>query len=151
MRLARPLSDLLEVANVAHPVEYRLRLGFLDPIDAGVVRAALHIFGRKFLWQRILKKRYVLLHQLLLKILCACRDNDPFLFSECGRDGRHEIGERFPRTGARLDEKVLLAFERTCYRFGHFYLAITVFIVFMVLGDEAILTENALDEVVFHS
>ncbi len=144
---AHPGSDVAKMIKLIKAVKDRLAFGFVDAVEAGVVAATFHIGGREFARQDLLQERDVLFHQLFLQVLGAGRDDDALLVGERGGDGGHEIGEGFTRAGAGLDHEVLFVLKGAGNGACHLDLALAVFEVFVMAGDQAAASENGFYEI----
>ena len=83
-RSSRDLYDVL-----VEPIEKRRTLCALYPMQTRVIVPSLHHCCAKLCGQRLLKKRNVFIHQLLLQILGAGRDNYASPAAARRRDRRH--------------------------------------------------------------
>ena len=87
-------------------------------LDDGVVRHLAHGLAR-----RVLERRDVALHELVLQVQRRRRDDDPLAVQEA----RYELAKRLARARACLNEEVLAADERMAYGFCHLDLAGALF------------------------
>src|SRR6266404_3065889 len=65
-----PTKDFIKVIDLIEPFQDRPAFSAFDAMQTSVVVAAFHDGGAKLCRQNVLKKRNVLVHQLLLQVLC---------------------------------------------------------------------------------
>src|SRR5260370_19202576 len=68
---SHPTKDFIKVIDLIEPFQDRHALSAFDAMQTGVIVSALHHGGAELCRQDLLKKRNVLVHQLLLQVLCA--------------------------------------------------------------------------------
>ena len=91
----------------------------IEPVQAEIVRAALHIRRRERDVERLPKRRDVLEEDLLLEGLGAGRDEH----SLSAQDGGDEVRQRLARTRSGFREQRAAVLEATGNRLGHLHLA----------------------------
>ena len=133
--LRYPAKNFVELIDLIEPLEQRRGLSALEAMQTGVVVAALHHGRAKFCRQDFLKKRDVLIHQLLLQIFGAGRDHYAGAAPARRRDRGHEISERLAGAGAGFDDQVLLLLEGAQHGLSHFDLAGAMLVFRMSFGD----------------
>src|ERR1017187_719408 len=129
-----PLADDLEIGDLFQPGEYRLLIGVVNFLRAGVVIAALHVADLERPRKMLLKERHVLKEELFLQILGAGGDHDAL----ARKQRRDQIGERFSRARAGLDNQMPFFGEGRFHGFGHLHLALTELIVRVPFGERAV-------------
>src|ERR1051326_3405826 len=113
-------------------------------MQTSVIVSAFHQGRAECLWQRLLKKWQVLLHQLLLQILGPRGNNHTGAAATRGGDRRHQVSEWFAGPGAGFDDEMTFLFEGPNHRLSHFNLARTMFILRMSFGDYPIRAKDCL-------
>ena len=133
-----PGLDDLEIGHFFQTGEYRLVVGIVDLLPAGVVVAALHVTHTQGACEVLLEKRNVFEKELLLQILGARGDHDAL----AGEDGGDQVGQRFAGARTGFHDQMLAVLERRGHRFGHGQLAGPVFIIRMPFGKCAVPPEE---------
>ncbi len=73
----------------------------IEPVQAQIVRTALHVCGSERHVERVAKSGDVLEEDLFLEVLRSGRNEHAL----AAQDGRDEVGERLPGAGARFGEE----------------------------------------------
>ncbi len=107
-----------------------------------IVVPSLHHRRAKLCRQRLLKKRNVFVHQLLLQVLGAGGDDDARAAAARRGDRGNEISERLAGPRSRFDDQMMLLLKRAQHGFGHVDLAGPMFVLRMSFGDQAIRAED---------
>ena len=109
----RPLREAQEFGLLGGGEEFcRLLQGAFEAAGAKVILPAFHERGLELDRQDLFQDRDVFIEQLLLQRDRLRGDDGFFLLLKRVKDGGHEIGDRFPDAGARLDHEMLLLVER---------------------------------------
>src|SRR4051812_18360535 len=111
----------------------------VQPVQADVVRAPLHVRRGERNVQRLLQRWDVLEVDLFLEILRAGGHQHALP----AQDRRHEIREGFPGPGAGLGEQDAAALEDTRHTGGHFHLSRARFVIRQRLREGAAGAEHA--------
>ena len=130
-----PAKDLVKMIDFIEAFEHGHAFGALDAMQASVVVPPLHDRGAKLRRQHVLKKRNVLLHQLLLQVFGPGRDDYARAAAARRSDCRHQIRERLAGAGAGLDDEMTLLLKRTQHGFGHLNLAGAMFVLGVGFGN----------------
>ena len=115
----RPLFDDRKKDVMNYRRAGRAASQLIHPVQAEIVRAALHVGRGERDPERVTQRRNVLEVDLLLEVLGAGRDEHA-LAAENRRD---EVRERLARAGPRFGEQHAAVFERARDRGRHFDLA----------------------------
>ena len=111
------MLDLVKAAK------HRLIGEVIELFAAQIVIASFHITDIELAFavrkKCQLKKRDIFMKELLLKIFCACRNDDSLARTNNG----YKVSQRFAGPGACLDNQVTLFFKRLLHRFCHLQLS----------------------------
>ncbi len=135
-----PVANDLEIGDFFEAFEHGLFFGVVNFLAAGVIGAALHVTSAQRA-EVLFKEGNVLEEELLLKILGAGGDDHAL----AGKNRGDQIGQRLAGAGASLDDQVLFIGERGLDGFGHFELAVAIFVVGMPFGQQSPLAEELTD------
>jgi hypothetical protein len=118
-----------------------MRPQLIEPMQAQVIGAALHVGGAEVDPQRFAQRGNVLEVDLFLKVLRPRRDQHPL----AAQDRRDQIRERLARAGPGFGEQRAAAFEDIGDRRGHDALAVTRLELLDVPRQRAFVTEGVID------
>src|SRR5690554_1397955 len=110
--------------------------------QAEIVGQPLHHGGADGSAERTFEQRKIFFEDLILKVPCACRDDDAIARKERGK----EVGHRLARSRPRLDDEFSAANEHIMYRFGHRDLALAMLVSLEQLGKAPVGSEKIFDD-----
>ena len=118
-----------------------MRAQLIEPMQAEIVRPALHVGGAKRHAQRCLQRRNVLEVDLLLEVLGPGRDQHPLTIE----DRRHQVRQRLAGAGPGLREQDTAVLERAGHRRRHRALALARLEVIDGARQHAVIGECGVD------
>src|SRR5213075_971712 len=112
----------------------------VELLTAEVVLASLHK-GDPELGVELLKERDVLVEKLLLQIFGSGGNHH----ASAAADHRHEVSQSLPSARASLNNQVSPVFQPGFHFLGHLELARSILVTWMVAGEPAVRSEDALE------
>ena len=136
-----PLAQDGEVGDLLQTLQNRLFLGVVELLAAQVIRPPFHQAGADAAREKLLQEGNVLEKELFLQVFGPGGDHDAFAREQCG----HQVRQRLPRAGARLDDLMPFFGQRFFHRQGHFELSRPELIVGMCAGQRTVAGEKLAD------
>ena len=136
-----PLAQDGKVGDLLQALQDRLLLGIVELLAAQVIRPSLHQTGVDAAREKLLQEGNVFVEKLFLQVLGSGGNHHALAREQRG----HQVRQRLPRAGARLDNLVPLFGQRFFHRQGHFELSRPELIVGMSAGQRTVAGEKLAD------